>query len=143
MTRFRASVLFVCLAGAEFVFQQLQQFADSRSEFASMVLVLLIVISLLALVLSAKLIVLYGVVVVIVALATTGLDLVNEDLSGTSKMLSLIGGLSIVGVLTFALRNIARVTWKQSRRYTPASDDPWVSLDKGTDPTIGSAQEGS
>lgn len=108
-----------------------------------MVLVLLIVISLLALVLSTRSIVLYGVVVVLVTLATTGLDLVNEDLGGTSKIVSLIGGLSIVGVLTMALRNIARVTWKQSRRYTPASDDPWVSLDKGIDPTIGSAQEGS
>lgn len=142
MTRIRASVLFACIAIAKFVFEQLQRLSDSQLELFTIVPILLVVIALLTLVLSTRTIVVYGSVVLIATLLFTGTDLVNESTSGTSKALSFLGGLISGVALYLLLRQISRATWVQSRRYLPVSDDPWVSLDKGIDPTIGSGKEG-
>lgn len=143
MTRSRASVLFAGVAIFDFVIEQLQRLTGIQSEIVSIVPVLLLVIALLTLILSSKTIVVYGSVIVMVLIIVTGIDLLNTSLGGTSKVLSLCGGLSVAGTLVYLLKAVARSTWMQSRRYTPTSDDPWVSLDKGIDPTVESGKEGS
>lgn len=143
MTRSRASVLFAGVAIFDFVIEQLQRLTGIQSEIVSIVPVLLLVIALLTLILSSKAIVVYGSVIVMVLIIVTGIDLLNTSLGGTSMVLSLCGGLSVAGTLVYLLKAVARSTWMQSRRYTPTSDDPWVSLDKGIDPTVESGKEGS
>ena len=143
MTRTRASVLFAGVALFDFVIGQLQRLAGIETQLVSIVPILLLVIALLTLLLSTKTIVVYGSVIVMLLLIVTGIDLLNASLSGTSKVLSLCGALSVAGALVYLLKAVARSTWMQSRRYTPTSDDPWVSLDKGIDPTVESGKEGS
>lgn len=143
MTRIRASALFVGIAVVEFVFEQLQRRSDPQTEYFAIVAILLIVMALLTLVLSTRIVVIYGSVIVLTILLLTTTDLLNDSLSGMSKALSFFGGLILAWVLVAVLRHVGRANWVQNRRYIQSIDDPWVSLDKGIDPTIGSGKEGS
>lgn len=136
MSRTRSVLFLLILACGVFTLQQLQRVFGDQQNPSLLLPGMFILLALLSLVLKPRSIVLYGFGIAVLCLGTWALQITNPLATLSANVLTLLEVATVCSALGILFKKLWYADWSETKRYAQVKTDPWVSLDKGLDPTI-------
>lgn len=141
MSRTRSVLFLLVLACGVFTLQQLQRVFGDQQNPSLLLPVMFVLLALLSLVLKPRSVVLYGFGITALCLGTWVLQITNPLATLSANVLTLLEVATVCSALGILFKKLWYADWSETKRYAQVPTDPWVSLDKGLDPTIESRME--
>lgn len=137
----RSVLTLLLIACGVFGLQLFQSVFGEQTSLSSLVPILFVLLALLTLVLKPKSVVLYGTGITLIFLIIVVAQIFIWQATFALNALTLMGAIFLCGALGLLFKKLWLSNWNEAKRYEQVTSDPWVSLDKGLDPTIESRME--